>query len=319
VLIYGEVNILDFYFSSLMPTSLEANFISDKPNGCVLLSQLNDRPQIKKWIERNTNSDNKVKLFIDSGAFTCWTKGATIDIDEYILYLNSISDDVSCYASLDVIPGKSTSATIPTVQESEEASDKSWENYLYMRSKVKHPDKLLYTFHIGEDYYYLKKALSYSDTFGKVGYLGLGGLVGKTNSDIIDFLEKCFEIIKHSSHPNIRVHTFGMTRFTTLTQFPIYSTDSTAYIQKGAFGTIMLGTTVLPISSNSELENKNIVNRNPAVKEALYKELNKRGMTLEELQTSRDKRVLWNCMSYYDLMETYKYVPQIKPVTTELW
>ena len=310
---------MNFYFSSLMPTTLEADFISTKPNGCVLLSQLNDRTAIERWISRNHESDNKVKLFIDSGAYTCWTKNIAIDRDEYIQYINSISDDVECYASLDVIPGAPGRATLPTHQESIEASDKSWENYLYMRSRVKHPDKLLYTFHIGEDYQYLKKALEYSDDLGVVGYLGLGGVVGKNDSDIIEFLDKCFEIIQNSSNPNVRVHTFGMTRFSTLTQFPIYSTDSTTYIQKGAFGCVMIDNTTLPISDNSELDDKNIINRNPAIMEALNRELAKRNMTLEELRTSRDKRVLFNCISYYDLMETYKYIPRVRTVTAELW
>ena len=310
---------MDFYFSSLLPHTLEAEFLLNKPDACVLLSQLNDRTHIGRWIEKNQECENKVKLFIDSGAFTSWTKGITIDIDEYISYLNSISDDVTCYASLDVIPGKSGRSTLPTPQESKEASDKSWDNYLYMRVRVKHPDKLLYTFHIGEDYQYLKNALEYSDKLGKVGYLGLGGVVGKNDSDIIDFLEKCFDIIQNSSNPNIRVHTFGMTRFKTLKQFPIYSTDSTSYIQKGAFGTIMIDNTVIPISTNSELEDSNIINRNPAFKEVLDQKLKERNMTMEELQTSRDKRVLFNCISYYELVQTYKYTPRVKTVTTDLW
>lgn len=310
---------MNFYFSSLLPTSLEAEFICTKSNACVLLSQLNDRQHIARWIERNKENNNKVKLFIDSGAYTCWTKNISIDIDEYIQYLNSISDEVECYASLDVIPGKSGSATLPTHQESIEASDKSWHNYLYMRSRVKHPDKLLYTFHIGEDYQYLKNALEYLDNNGQVGYIGLGGVVGKNDSDIIEFLDTCFDIIQHSSNPNVRVHTFGMTRFNTLKQFPIYSTDSTSYIQKGAFGSIMIDNITLPISDNSELDDKNIINRNPAIREVLERTLKRRNMTLEELQTSRDKRVLFNCMSYYELMETYKYTPRIKSVTTDLW
>lgn len=310
---------MDFYFSSLMPTTLEADFISTKSNACVLLSQLNDRSHIEKWIKRNNESNNRVKLFIDCGAYTCWTKGVTIDIDEYISYINSISNEVSCYASVDVIPGKAGSAKLPTEQESKEASDKSWENYLYMRKRVLHSEKLLYTFHLGEDYQYLKNALEYSDELGKVGYIGLGGVVGKTEEDIVEFLDKCFEIIQKSSNPNVKTHTFGMTRFRTLKQFPIYSTDSTAYIQKGAFGTIMIGNTVWPISSNSELDDTNIINRNPAIREVLNQKLQERNMTLEELQTSRDKRVLWNCMSYYELMETYEYVPRVKPVITDLW
>ena len=310
---------MDFYFSSLTPNSPEADYLLTKPDGCVLLSQLNDRNHISRWIEKNKESVNRVKLFIDSGAFTSWTKGTSIDIDEYVSYLNSISDEVSCYASLDVIPGKFGSSEVPTPTESRDASDKSWDNYLYMRSRVKHPDKLIYTFHIGEDYQYLKNSLSYQDDKGKVGYIGLGGVVGKTDSDVVDFLEGCFDIIKHSPNPDVKVHTFGMTRFSTLTQFPIYSTDSTTYIKKGAFGSVMIDNVTFPISSNSELDSQNIINRNVAVREALERELKRRNMTLEELQSSRDKRVLFNCISYYELMERYEYVPRVKTVNVNLW
>lgn len=310
---------INFYFSSLVPNSLEGKYLSDKLNACVLLSQLNDRTHINNWININKSSGNRVKLFVDSGAYTCWTKGTSIDIDEYIDYLNSISDDVECYASLDVIPGIAGSSYIPTFEEADKASQDSWNNYLYMRQRVKHPEKLLYTFHMGEDPKYLIRALSYHDSLGPIGYLGLGGVVGKTDTDIESFLYECFDIIKNSKVPNVRVHTFGMTRFKLLTKFPIYSTDSTSYIQKGAFGAIMINNSVIPVSDNSLLDDRNIINRSPVFKESLLKILEQRNMTLEQLQTSRDSRVLFNCISYYEWASKYEYAPEERIVEESLW
>ena len=37
----------------------------------------------------------------------------------------------------------------------------SWENYIYMRERIKIPDKLLYTFHYGEETEYLENAIRY--------------------------------------------------------------------------------------------------------------------------------------------------------------
>jgi hypothetical protein len=310
---------MNFYFSSLFPHTLEGQYLQTKPNGCVLLSQLNDRTYISNWIEKNKQSENKVKLFIDSGAYTCWTKNTSVDIDEYISYLNSISDFVECYASLDVIPGKAGNSQLPTQEESEQASKASWENFLYMRERIKHPDKLIYTFHIGENPQYLRNALSYQDKFGPIKYLGLGGLVRKTDDDVENFLTESFDIISKSENPNIQVHTFGMTRFKVLKRFPIYSTDSTSYIQQGAFGTVMFSNTILPVSDNSALDDRNILNRNPAIKELLDKELKRRGFTLEELQTSRDKRVYFNCISYYEAAQEYKYEPPQRVTEECLW
>lgn len=44
------------------------------------------------------------KLFIDSGAFSAWTKGAKVNVKEYISWLNERSDDINLCGQVDVIP-----------------------------------------------------------------------------------------------------------------------------------------------------------------------------------------------------------------------
>ena len=62
----------DFYFTGVPANSEIAEFLI-KNNACILLSQLNERNNIYKWINKLKNVENKCKLFIDSGAFSAWT------------------------------------------------------------------------------------------------------------------------------------------------------------------------------------------------------------------------------------------------------
>ena len=105
------------------------------------------------------------KLFIDSGAFSAWTKGKEIDVDEYIDWINERADFIDLYGQIDVIPGDRIKGH--TQKQVEEAAQATWENYLYMRPRMKKPEGLLYTFHVGEPYSYLEQALDWRDEEGK--------------------------------------------------------------------------------------------------------------------------------------------------------
>ena len=74
-------------------------------------------------------------MFIDSGAFSAWTKGKVIDIDEYISFLNSISKYITVAASVDVIPGAPRSSEVPFREEILKSGEDTWKNFLYMREK----------------------------------------------------------------------------------------------------------------------------------------------------------------------------------------
>lgn len=50
-----------------------------------------------------------------------------------------------------------------------------------MYNRLNNPQKLLYTFHVGEPFEYLKQAMEFRDSQGRpLDYIALGGLVGKT-------------------------------------------------------------------------------------------------------------------------------------------
>lgn len=164
----------------------------------------------------------KGKIMIDSGAFTAWSKDIEIDVDKYIDWINKWDKDVTLFGQIDIIPPKKANK-----QEIDECCKKTWDNYLYMREKMISPKKLLYTFHYGENFKWLIQALDYRDNNGKpIEYMAFGGLVGRSTEQRMDFLNKCFEIIKQSSNPNIKVHGFGVSSEKLWKKYPFESCDS---------------------------------------------------------------------------------------------
>ena len=165
---------------------------------------------------------NKCNIMIDSGAFTAWTKNIEIDVDTYIGWINKWSDRVTTFGQIDVIPPKNA-----TREQLDECCQSTWNNYLYMINNVVCPEKILYTFHYGEDPKWLIQALEYRDSKGKpIEYMALGGLVGRSTKQRILFLNRCFDIIKHSSNPNIKVHGFGVSSKKLWKKYPFESCDS---------------------------------------------------------------------------------------------
>lgn len=307
---------MNFYFTGI---SLEEEFdFLLNNNGCVLLSQLNQRKDILTWINKIQDLKVNCKLFIDSGSFSAWTKGVTINVDDYISFINQYDKYFTVYASVDNIPGEPKTTTTATQKEVDESADKTWENFLYMRSKVNDPDKLLCTFHCGESYNHLTKILEYRDEYGPIKYLGLGGMVGKSDFVLKGFLMKCFDIISKSSNPNIKVHAFGMTKYDYLNQFPFTSTDSTTWLMTASYGNIIINTKPIYISDHGLLDNDNIINKSPIIKLEFENKLKNYGYTLEELTADYKKRRLFNLRSLWEWANNYT-PPKTTGVKIELF
>lgn len=235
------------------------------------------------------------KLFIDSGAFSAWTKGAKVNVKEYISWLNERADDINLCGQVDVIPGDRVFGTTP--KQVREAAQSTWDNYLFMRKRLKNPDSLLYTFHVGEPIEFLKQALEWRDENGNpIPYMAFGGMVGKPAKIRDIFLEKCFRTIRESSNPNIKVHAFGMTDFDLLEKYPIYSADSTSCIMVGAMGNVMSDYGNIAVSNN-QIHDKNHYSHLPKKAiEDFNKTIQEFGFTLDELAEHRDNRILFNAL-----------------------
>ena len=233
------------------------------------------------------------KLFVDSGAFTAWTKGKEIDVEEYINWINERAEYIDLCGQVDSIPGDRVKGA--TKEQVQEAAEKTWQNYLYMRDKMKNPDILLYTFHVGEPYSYLEKALEWTDENGKyIPYIALGGMVGKPMPIKTSFLDSCFSVIKKSNNPNVKVHAFGMTSFSLLESYPITSADSTSWLMMGAMGKVVTDVGIIAVSDTMARDPSHYTYLPIEHQEAFNLQIEHLGFTLDELRSSRHNRLMFN-------------------------
>ena len=255
----------------------------------ILYSYSNNKKSILKYKDLFVQS----KMFIDSGAFTLWTKGKEVNVDEYIQFINNLEDKVYLYGQVDSIPGNIVHGA--TLEEVKEAAKKTWENYLYMYPKMKYPKRLLYTFHVGEPYEYLKNALDWKDENGTpMEYIALGGMVGKPRSVRESFLKRCYKIIEESSNPNIKVHAFGMTAFNLLSEYPITSADSSSWLMTAINGGIMTKYGVVDISDRKANLSTHYSHLPKDCQDEFQNSISEFGYTLEELQKDIDARSIFN-------------------------
>ena len=277
-----------------------------------LLSQYLEKKNVLDWVEYlKNNTDCKCKLFIDSGAFTAHTKGVHIPVDSYIDFINSIDDQVTVFAQMDKIAGRF--GVTPTLEEQLNAPKESWENYLYMKDKVKSRDKLIPIFHQGEDFKWLKNMLEYTHEDGNhIKYIGISSNKALSSNQWLPWFEKVFDVIKNSSNPNVCTHAFGVGATKVLEQFPFTSSDSTTWLKVSSFGGIMINGTTLCVSNRKRNDPDHILNKSTAVIEDVKKICNEIGITLEDLMDeddnkSRINRELFNLTYLKKWADNYQY------------
>jgi hypothetical protein len=176
-------------------------------------------------------SPEQFSFFLDSGAYSAWTRGTEIDLDEYCAFIRANAEHLEVYACLDVIPGKP--GRLASQAEREQAAEETWDNYLYMRREGLDP---LPVYHYGEPPRFLERMLEFG-----CDYIGIGGLVSVSGKDRKLWLDDLFlRLTDEQGRPIVRTHGFGMTSVPLIFRYPWYSVDSTSWIQSTMNGMVML-------------------------------------------------------------------------------
>lgn len=258
------------------------------------------------------------RFFLDSGAYSAWTRGTAIDLDEYCAFIRANIEHIDVYACLDSIPGAPGRAA--TERERNEAADLTWKNYLYMKNEGLDP---LPVFHYGEGFQHLERMLDYG-----CDYIGIGGLVSVPGAMRRHWLDRLFKrITDEQGMPTVKTHGFGMTAVPLIFRYPWYSIDSTTWIQITANGAVYLpqivdgefvfdripGTiTVSGRNPKQAAAGKAGNSLSPAMRAILDKWLAFCGKTYEEVESHYFHRAVVN-VTFFKMVSEAKAVTPFKP------
>lgn len=170
----------------------------------------------------------KIQLYLDSGAFSAWSKKEVIDIDDYCNYIDDHQDWIAYYVNLDVIPGQKGSKR--TIALAEEAAELSFKNYMYMRSRGLKPIPVV---HKGEKFLWVQKYIDEG-----ADYIGLSpstGMVSKVDS--MAWLDGVFtRLTNKDGVPFVKTHGFAVASFDLMKRYPWTTCDASSWALTAAFG-----------------------------------------------------------------------------------
>lgn len=152
----------------------------------------------------------KLKLFIDSGAFSAENIGAKIDLYKYINYLHEINNYIYMYAGLDDISDYKKTILNNKIMENAGL-------------------KPTITFHFNEPIELLKDYLTEYDK------ICLGGVVGKSRNVKVAWLDKLYSQVI-SQFPLKKIHMFGVHDKYILLRYPFFSADAATGIKRAVNG-----------------------------------------------------------------------------------
>ncbi len=222
---------------------------------------------------------DNIKVFLDSGAFSAFTKGVDVDIKKYCDYIKSNKDIVDFCSVLDGIGDP----------------DKTFENQYIMEQEGTFP---LPCFHYGEDMRYLDYYVERYD------YITLGGMVPISTPQLKFWLDRLWEkhLTDSDGKPLVKVHGFGLTSLPLMMRYPWYSVDSSTWVQWSANGMILVpGVGQINISAKSsslKIAGQHIDNLPTMQREALEKHISAFGFEPDRLRHEYVARWIYNAWAF---------------------
>jgi len=254
---------MKFYFACSYSVAFELKWLKRRVKN-VLVSYYALQKNENSYIEKIKEFSKIFNIFLDSGAFSSFTKKEEINIDKYIEFVYKVKEYIKLYAGLDVIGDWETTK----------------KNIEYMESKGLNP---LPTFHFKSPKEELERMIE------KYNYIALGGLVPLATKKRIlkNWLDYCFTIIKNKT----KVHGFGLFSSFALKRYPFYSIDTTSWNIGEKFGkTVELQNSKLKGFSKTYKPSKYVYYKNLTWKErtdAVTENIIKLEKRITELWTKR--------------------------------
>lgn len=219
--------------------------------------------------------DNKWHMLLDSGAYTAFSKGAKIDVQDYIKFVKRTEGLWDVVAGLDVIGD----------------ADASWRNFEIMRDAG---ILTMPTFHYGEPWEFLDKMVEAAP------YVAIGGVAQLGSGPaLVEWLDSVWSnhLVKPDGTPRVKVHGFAVTGKGAMLRYPWASVDSTSWLQMAGHGTCALdlrrGNKITDLkvafsdqSPHMEKDEKHFDSLRPAYQNAIRTHLENLGYKIEDIRRS---------------------------------
>lgn len=237
----------------------------------------------------NSIREDGRKVFLDSGAFSAFTKGVEIDLPAYCDYIKRNIDIIEC------VDGSILASVLDGIGD----PLKTWQNQMAMEQLGVRP---LPCFHYGEDERYLDWYVANYD------YITLGGMVPISSPQLVHWLDRIWErhLTDGSGRAKVKVHGFGLTSISLMERYPWYSVDSSSWVQTARVGGMLLlpEARVINVSDRSpqlKIEGQHIDNLPPIQREAIEAKLKACGVDLSRMRETYLSRWCYNIWAYDQL------------------
>lgn len=171
-----------------------------------------------------------VELMLDSGAFGAWTRGQSIDVEDYIAFVREFGDLFETVVNLDVIPGDF--GRKKTEKDVEYAAEASFDNLVAMQEAG---IPAIPVFHQGEAWRHLDRLVERGEPY--IGISPSGDSISMNHGWFDDVFTR---ITDSQGRPYVKTHGFGVTAVPVLFKYPWYSFDSVTWVIKSGYGCIFV-------------------------------------------------------------------------------
>lgn len=246
------------------------------------------RREKENYFER---TGKEVVFFLDSGAFSAYSLGATIDIGRYCDYCLQNADVFNYASVLDVIDFNDSARSIKG----------TYQNLLEMERRGV---KALPCFHYGEPEEVLEHYVANYE------YITLGGMVPISTKQLMIWLDRIWPkyMCNPDGTPKIKVHGFGLTSLPLMMRYPWYSVDSSTWVQWGSNGMILIPRSGKQInisarSGSRKMQDQHFETVVPQQRDIIAAEIESFGGDTQRLADLYFTRWVWNSWAFPKYVE----------------
>jgi hypothetical protein len=229
--------------------------------------------------------EDHTQVFLDSGAFSAYTLGVQLSVEEYCNYIKRNPDIIR------VEDGIQMASVLDGIGDPLQ----TYRNQLEMEARGVRP---LPCFHAGEDERYLEYYVQNYE------YITLGGMVGSSSTQLMKWLDRIWDkyLVDGSGRPKLKVHGFGITAIPIMEAYPWYSCDSSSWVQTAAFGGINTpdwGPINVSEKSPQRYDaGQHATTLSPIEQDVIFKHLEEKGFTYERLSQVYESRAAYNLWAF---------------------